>query len=221
VNPDDVVKEYGADSLRLFEMFMGPLIDAKPWSTHGVEGVHRFLNRVWRMIVNEEGALLPAIQDVPLTAGQERRYHQTVKKVTADIDTLSFNTAISQMMIFVNDFLNADPKPRMAMEQFVLLLSPFAPHLAEELWKKLGHNASLAHEPWPAYDEAKTVETSIDLVVQVNGKVRAKFSVALDTDETTIRQMVLNDETVKRYTEGKEIIKVVVVKNKLVSLVVK
>ncbi len=156
VNPDDIVAEYGADSMRLFEMFMGPLIDTKPWSTRGVEGVHRFLNRVWRMLVGPDGKLHPAVREGTCPPDRERLLHQTIRKVTEDVDALAFNTAISQMMIFVNEFLNAEEKPRHAMEAFVLLLSPFAPHIAEELWELLGHPGSLAREPWPAFDEAKT-----------------------------------------------------------------
>ncbi len=220
VNPDDVVKEFGADSLRLFEMFMGPLEDTKPWSTRGVEGVHRFLNRVWRMIVEEDGSLQSSINDVPLTQEQDRLLHQTIKKVTSDIQSLSFNTAISQMMIFVNGFLNAEPKPRRAMETFVLLLSPFAPHIAEDLWEKLGHQTSLAYESFPKYDDAKAAVDIIELVVQVNGKVRTKFPVPLDMDEEKLKKKVLEDDNIQRYLDGKRVVKIVVVKNKLVSLVV-
>jgi len=221
VNPDDVVKEYGADSLRLFEMFMGPLTETKPWSTHGVEGVHRFLNRVWRMIVNEDGGLHFSIVESSLSEDDERLLHQTIKKVTLDIQGFAFNTAISQMMVFVNEFLNRDKKPKRAMETFVFLLSPFAPHIAEELWHKLGHTASLAYEPWPRYDESKAEAVTVEIVVQVNGKVRTKFSVQKDIGEDRLRSMVLNDEKVQRYLDGKQVIKIVVVKNKLVSLVVK
>jgi leucyl-tRNA synthetase len=221
VNPDDVVKKYGADSLRLFEMFMGPLEDTKPWSTHGVEGVHRFLNRVWRMILDEDGKLLPSIHDAPLTTDQERLLHQTIKKVTNDIDTLNFNTAISQMMVFVNEFLNLDIKPRKAIETFVLLLSPFAPHLAEEFWEKLGHTKTLAYEPFPAYDETKIKEDTVEIVVQVNGKVRSKFQATLNLAEDRIKELALSEEAVKRHIDGKQILKVVVVKNRLVSIVIK
>jgi len=221
VNPDDVVKEYGADSLRLFEMFMGPLTETKPWSTHGVEGVYRFLNRVWRMIVNEDGGLHSTIVESSLNEDDERLLHQTIKKVTLDIQGFAFNTAISQMMVFVNEFLNRDKKPKRAMETFVFLLSPFAPHIAEELWHKLGHTASLAYEPWPRYDESKAEAVTVEIVVQVNGKVRTKFSVQKDIGEDRLRSMVLNDGNVKRYLDGKQVIKIVVVKNKLVSLVVK
>jgi leucyl-tRNA synthetase len=220
VNPDEVVKVYGADSLRLFEMFMGPLVDSKPWSTRGVEGVHRFLNRAYRMILDEEGRVHSTVRDAALLPGQERLLHETVKKVTADIEGLNFNTAISQLMIFVNAFLTADLKPRAAMETFVLLLSPFAPHLAEELWEKLGHAHSLAYAAWPAYDSAKLATETVEMVVQINGKVRSKFHVPVDTDEAALKPMVLNDANVKRHLEGRTIVKMVVVKNKLVSLVV-
>lgn len=221
VNPDDVVKEYGADSMRLFEMFMGPLVDTKPWSTRGVEGVHRFLNRVWRMILDDDNNLLPSIKDIPISGDDERFMHQTIKKVTLDLEGLNFNTAISQMMIFVNEFLNREVKPRCIMETFVLLLSPFAPHIAEELWQKLGHKTSLAYENWPHYDEAKTAVNTIEMVVQVNGKVRSKFQVPIDLDDEILKKMVMEDKNVRRYLDGKQILKVVVVKNKLVSLVVK
>lgn len=221
VNPDDVVKEYGADSMRLFEMFMGPLEETKPWSTRGVEGVHRFLNRVWRMIVDGNGDLLSTIRNIPLTSGQERLLHQTIRKISEDIATLNFNTAISQMMIFVNEFLNLEVKPRHGIETFVLLLSPFAPHIAEELWSKLGHTESLAYESWPSYDESKTTTDTIEMVVQVNGKVRSKFPVALDVDDESLRKLVMDDENVKKYIAGKSIDRIVVVKNRLVSVVVK
>jgi leucyl-tRNA synthetase len=221
VNPDEVVAEYGADSMRLFEMFMGPLIESKPWSTRGVEGVHRFLNRSWRMLTAEDGSLHPAIQAAPLSETQERMLHQTIKKVTDDLETLSFNTAISQLMIFVNEFLNSEPRPRQAMETFVLLLSPFAPHIAEELWQKLAHADSLAYEPWPSYDESKTKVDAVEMVVQINGKVRSKFSVAVNIDDDALRKLVLADENVVRHLDGKPVLKMVIVKNKLVSLVVR
>ncbi len=221
VNPDDVVSEYGADSLRLFEMFMGPLVDSKPWSTRGVEGVHRFLNRVWRMLVDEEGKLLPAVKDAPLTEEQERLLHQTIKKVTDDIESLNFNTAISQLMIFVNEFLNLETKPRSAMEAFVLLLSPFAPHLAEELWETLGHAGSLSWEPWPRFDDAKTKVNTVEIAVQVNGKVRTKFMAAVDQDDESVTRIAMEDENVRRHTEGKTIVKTLVVRNRLVNIVVR
>ncbi len=221
VNPDDVVNKYGADSMRLFEMFMGPLTDSKPWSMHGVEGVFRFLNRVWRMIVDENDQLHSSIKSVTIDSADEQFMHSTIKKVTHDIETMNFNTAISQMMIFVNTMLNRDLKPQCMMETFVLLLSPFAPHIAEELWEKLGHKTTLSYEPWPQYDDSKAAVNTIEVVVQVNGKVRSKFQIPVDTDETALKKIVMEDENVKRYIQGKEIVKIVVVKNKLVSLVVK
>jgi leucyl-tRNA synthetase len=159
VNPDDVVKQYGGDSLRLFEMFLGPLEEMKPWSTRGVEGVSRFLNRVWRLYTDDDGNLHPDLRRAPVAPETERVYHATVKKVAEDIEGLRFNTAVSQMMIFVNEVMKADSRPRQLLEPFVLVLSPFAPHLAEELWEKLGHKTSLAYEPWPAYDPSKLVDS--------------------------------------------------------------
>lgn len=221
VNPDDVVIEYGADALRLFEMFMGPLEDTKPWSTKGVEGVFRFLNRVWRMFVDEDGKINSSIQDVPLTVDQERILHQTIKKVTSDIETMNFNTAISQMMIFVNEFLNLDVKPLAALKPFVLLLSPFAPHIAEEIWEKLGSKKSLAYEAWSKFDESKTRVDTIEMVIQVSGKIRAKLPLSLDTVEEDVKKLAFENESVKKHLEGKTIIKTIFVKNKLFNIVVK
>jgi len=220
VNPDDVVREYGADAVRLFEMFMGPLEETKPWSTRGVEGVHRFLNRAWRMILNEEGNLLPSVREGALTPGQERLLHETIRKITLDIEGLNFNTAISQLMIFVNEFLNLEVKPVGAMEVFTLLLAPFAPHIAEELWSKLGHTATIAYEPWPSFDEGKMKRDTVELVVQVNGKVRAKLNVEPGLSEERLQALALDEPGVRRHLDGKKIVRIVVVKNKLVSLVV-
>ncbi|MCU0411892.1 MAG: leucine--tRNA ligase [Bacteroidetes bacterium] len=220
VNPDDVVQEYGADAMRLFEMFMGPLEEMKPWSTRGVEGVFRFLNRAWRLYVTEEGTLASNIVDDAPTEATERLYHQTVQKVGADIESLRFNTAISQMMIFVNEMMKLDARPRAVLEPFVLLLAPFAPHLAEELWQKLGHSHSLAYEPWPAFDPAKAAESSLEIVVQINGKVRAKIIVPAGTAATQLEALAFADENVRKYTDGKKIVKKIVVPDKLVNIVV-
>jgi leucyl-tRNA synthetase len=221
VNPDDIVAEYGADSMRLFEMFMGPLVDTKPWSTRGVEGVHRFLSRSWRMIVGPDGSIHPSVREAACTPDQERVLHQTIRKVTEDLEGLAFNTAISQMMIFVNEFLNADPRPRLAMETFVLLLSPFAPHIAEEFWQLLGHDGTLAYHPWPAFDEAKTRTAEVEIAVQVNGKVRGKFGAAPDSPEELLRELALAEPGVRLHMAGKEIVRIVAVKNRLVNIVVK
>lgn len=220
VNPDDVVKEFGADSLRLFEMFMGPLEEMKPWSIRGVEGVYRFLNRVWRLIVNEEGTLDQSIQNVKPTVEFERLYHQTIRKIGDDIEALRFNTAIAQLMIFVNEAMKLDIRPRACMEDFVLLLSPFAPHIAEELWEKFGHTKSIAYQTWPLYDEAKCAESMLEIVLQVNGKIRSKISVLINTVETELYRLALEDANIRRYIDGKRIIKKIIVPNKLVNIVI-
>ena len=220
VNPDDVVKEYGADSVRLFEMFMGPLEEMKPWSTRGVEGVFRFLNRVWRLFVDEEYRLDASIADVEPAEEYERLYHQTVRKVGDDIENMRFNTAISQMMIFVNETMKLEKRPRKILNNFIILLAPFAPHIAEELWSILGHTVSLAYEPWPVFDAAKCAESSIEVVVQVNGKMRSKLVVPAGTRASELEKMALNDVNIKRHTDGKKIIKKIVVPNRLVNIVV-
>ena len=220
VNPDDVVKEYGADSMRLFEMFMGPLEEMKPWSTRGVEGVFRFLNRFWRLFVNEDGTLDAAIKNIEPTTDFERLYHQTVKKVGDDIENLRFNTAISQMMIFLNEAMKLEIRPRKLMENFVLLLAPFAPHIAEEIWEILRHKKSTAYELWPIYDEAKCAESTVEVVLQINGKVRSKITVAKDTPATELELLAFKDTNIKRYTDGKSIIKKIIIPNKLVNIVV-
>jgi leucyl-tRNA synthetase len=221
VNPDDVVKEYGADSMRLFEMFMGPLEEMKPWSTRGVEGVSRFLNRVWRLYLDEDMNLNPALRPGPVPADLETTFHATVKKVGEDIEALRFNTAISQMMIFVNEVTKTDSRPRQLLEDFLLLLAPFAPHIAEEIWEKLGHEKSLAYEPWPGYDPAKLHLATVEIVIQVNGKLRSRMEVAVDTMEGELESLALADLSVRKYTEGKSVAKTIIVKNKLVNIVVR
>jgi leucyl-tRNA synthetase len=221
VNPDDIVREWGADAMRLFEMFMGPLEEMKPWSTRGVEGVSRFLNRVWRLFMDDGGTLHPDVKDVPVPPDVEQLYHATVKKVGEDIEAMRFNTAISQMMILVNELTKNELRPRKILTPFVLLLSPFAPHLAEELWQQLGHTTTLAYEPWPAYDEARVRKSTVEIVLQVNGKVRGKIGVAADTPEQELEALGLADENIRRHLDGKKLVKAIVVKNKLVNLVVK
>ncbi|MCA8999443.1 MAG: class I tRNA ligase family protein, partial [Planctomycetaceae bacterium] len=224
INPDDVVKDYGADSLRLYEMFMGPLEAVKPWQMQGVEGVFRFLGRVWRLIADDQAddiRLNANVQDAELTPEQERVLHKTVKAVTEDIEKLSFNTAISRMMEFVNVFTGADVRPKAAMESLVLILSPFAPHLAEELWQILGHTESLAYHPWPTWDESKLVESEIEIPVQVNGKLRAKIKIPADADQASMQSAAEADETVQGQLAGKTIVKVICVPKKMVNFVVK
>ncbi len=221
VNPDDVVAQYGADSVRLFEMFMGPLEEMKPWSTRGVEGVFRFLNRVWRLYADESGTLDPAVRDVPIPVDLDQVYHATVKKVGEDIEALRFNTAIAQMMIFVNEVTKTDLRPRQILEPFLLLLAPFAPHIAEELWEKIGHGESIAYARWPSFDPAKLRQANVEIVLQVNGKLRSKMIVPADTEEKDLEARAADDPGVKKYLEGKSLVKAIVVKNRLVNLVVR
>jgi leucyl-tRNA synthetase len=219
VNPDDIIESHGADTLRLYEMFMGPLEASIAWSTKGLDGARRFLDRVWRLFVEENGSLNPKIVDNPETDTLERVYHQTVKKVTEDYEALRFNTAISQLMVFINEAYKAPVLPKAYMEGFVKLLSPVCPHIAEELWEKLGHNNTIAYESWPAYDEAKLVEDEVEIVVQVNGKVRAKLNVPADASKEQLEQIAMEDAKIKEQIEGKTVRKVIAVPGKLVNIV--
>ncbi len=214
VNPNDIVRDYGADTLRLYEMFMGPLEADKPWSNQGVEGAKRFLDRVFRLYEDNK------IQDKE-NKNLEKIYHQTVKKVTDDYETLNFNTAISQMMIFINEVYKEDVFPRKYAENFIKLLNPIAPYMTEELWSMLGHNDTIAYEPWPIYDESKLIEDTFEMVVQVNGKVRGKIEVHTDTKEEDMKQLAFEIDNVKTYTNGKEVVKVITIPKKLVNIVVK
>jgi leucyl-tRNA synthetase len=223
INPDDVVEQYGADSLRLFEMFMGPLEATKPWSMRGVEGVHRFLSRVWRLIIDdraEEMQLAAAVRDEAPDRDTLRKLHQTIQKVTEDLDAMHFNTAIAAMMELANHLTRLEVRPRSVLKRFVLLLSPFAPHLAEELWSALGHAATLAYEPWPSYDEALTRADELEVPVQINGKLRSKITVPAGTDEAALKTLALADERVRSLIDGKQVRKVIVVPKKLVNIVV-
>ncbi len=224
INPDTVVKEYGADSLRLYEMFMGPLEATKPWSMAGVDGIFRFLGRVWRLVADDRAddiRLADAVQDVPPTPAQLRVLHKTIKAVTDDIERLQFNTAISRMMEFTNEFTSHDVRPKSVLSSFVLLLSPFAPHLAEELWQLLGHSTTLAYEPWPTYDPTLLVEAEMEIPVQINGKVRGKVTVPKDADQATIEAAARGVEAIAQQLSGKTVVKVVYVAGKLLNIVVK
>jgi len=224
VNPDVVVTEYGADSLRLYEMFMGPLEAVKPWSMEGVSGVRGFLDRVWRMITAERSEtfeLNPAIVDDAPTPEQNRVLHRTIQGVTADIERMFFNTAISKMMEFTNFFLKEERRPRAAMQTLVLLLSPFAPHVAEELWQFLGHQKSLAYEPWPSFDEAAIKEETIEVPVQINGKLRGRVTVAADADAAATEAAARADARIAELLSGKTVVKVIAVSGRLVNFVVK
>jgi leucyl-tRNA synthetase len=220
VNPDDVIDRYGADALRLYEMFLGPLETMKPWNTSGVEGITRFLDRVWRLCVEEDGSLSRALADVEPEPATARIVHQTVRKVTEDIEGLKFNTAVSQMMVFVNELTTLERRPRAAVEALVLVLAPFAPHIAEELWRRLGHGGSLARAPWPTYDPALCVEDTVTLAVQVNGKLRSTLELARGTAKEAALAAAQADERVRRHLEGQAIRKVIHVPDKLLNLVV-
>ena len=217
-NPDDVVRDYGADTLRLYEMFMGPLEATKPWSTTGVEGVYRFLGRVWRLYCDEESRLL--VDDSTPDTKLVKVLHQTIKKVGADTDALAFNTAIAQMMICVNELTAQDARPRAVLEPFALLLAPYAPHLAEELWHKLGHAESLAYDTFPTFDPALLVEDTVQIVIQVNGKIRARLDVPAQLTKAELEQRALVHADVKAAIAGKSIKKIIVVPGKLVNIAV-
>lgn len=219
INPDDIVNEYGADTLRVYEMFMGPLEATKPWNTNGVEGMHRFLSRIWRLFVSDNGELNAKIIDGDGSDEFKRTWHKTIKKVTDDIENLHFNTAISQMMIFINEAYKANELPRKAMENFVQMLSPFAPHLAEELWSRLGHSDSITYMPWPEFNEAWTVEAEVEIVIQVNGKIVGRTHIAKDMDQEAMKEYSLSLPNVKQALEGKSIRKVIAVPGKLVNIV--
>lgn len=212
INPDDMVKNYGADSLRVYEMFMGPLESAKPWDPNGIEGSKRFLDRVWRLYTSD------LIKDEE-NKNLERIYHYTVKKVTNDYETMNFNTAISQMMIFVNAVNKEKVFPREYAEGFVKLLNPIAPHITEELWNILGHTGTIAYEKWPEYDETKTIEDTITLPIQFNGKLKATIQIALNEDEASIKEKVHN--AIANKLDGKSIVKEIYVKNRIYNVVVK
>ncbi len=221
VNPDDVIRDHGADALRMFLMFLGPLERDKPWNPRGIEGVHRFLDRAWRLFCDEDDNLAADLQDVAPDEASLRTLHTCIHEVTARTEDLRLNTAISQMMVFVNEMNPRPVKPRAIMEPFVLLLAPYAPHLAEELWRKLGHAESLAYAPWPQADPRYLVQDMVTVVVQVNGKVRDRLEVAVGAGEDEVRQLALASEKVAPWLAGKELVKSVVVPGKLVSLVVK
>jgi leucyl-tRNA synthetase len=223
INPDAVIAEYGADSLRLYEMFMGPLEAVKPWSMKGVEGVYRFLGRAWRMIVDAEAdtvRLDPKVRDVGPTPEQAKLIARTTAAVTDDLEALRFNTAISRLMEFVNAFTAAEVRPRSAMETFTLLLSPLAPHLAEELWELLGHAGTLAYEPWPTYDPALLKDAEVEIPVQVNGKLRGRVIVPAGSDAAATEAAARRDDRIAALLDGKTVRKVVVVPGKLVNFVV-
>ncbi|MCP4645207.1 MAG: leucine--tRNA ligase [bacterium] len=221
VNPDDVVKAYGADAMRLYEMFMGPLDREKPWTDEGIQGVHRFLKRAWTLLVADDGAISAKVVDQGGDDDMRRILHKTIKAVTHDIEGMLFNTSISRLMEFVNAAYKVDAVDRDVIETFLLLLAPFAPHMAEELWERLGHGGTLAYQAWPKHDESFLVEDTIEVPVQVNGKVRAVIKVAADADKDAILATAKADPKVCTHTDGKNIVKEIYVPGKLVNFVAK
>ncbi|MDN7144298.1 leucine--tRNA ligase [Liquorilactobacillus mali] len=220
VNPDDIVDKYGADTLRLYEMFMGPLDASIAWSTDGLNGANKFINRIWRLIIDENDHLRDRV--TTLNDGKlDFIYNQTVKKVTEDYAALHFNTAISQLMVFVNEAYKAEALPLEYIEGFVKMISPIIPHVAEELWTKLGHVGSITYEKWPTFDEDKLVEDTVEVVLQVNGKVRQHLNVSKQISKEDLQKMALDDEKIKNEITGKDIARVIVVPGKLVNIVVK
>lgn len=222
VNPDDEIKAYGADSVRMYEMFMGPLTMSKPWSTQGIVGIHRFLEKVWAISEKpvSDVDISGKLADEKLISAR-KTFAQTVKKVTADTASLNFNTAISQMMIFINEISKLDSVPKAIWQDFVKILSPYAPHLGEELWHKLGNNESIAYVQWPVVNEDFAKDEEKTIVVMINGKLRGKFKAAPDSSDETLRSAAENNEDAKKFLEGKTIVKCVIVKDKLVNFVVK
>ena len=215
VNPDEMVNNYGADSLRLYEMFMGPIDAAKPWDPNGIDGAKKFLERIWRLYTEED-----KIKDEE-NKNLEKVYHQTVKKVTEDYETMNFNTAISSMMVFINAVYKENVFPKEYALNFVKLLNPIAPHITEELWQRLGNNDTITYATWPSFDESKMVDETFEMVVQVNGKVRGKIVVSTETSKEEMEKLALDISNVKNYIDGKEIVKIVTIPKKLVSIVVK
>jgi len=237
INPDEIVNEYGGDTLRMYEMFMGPLESTKPWNESGVEGIYRFLNRIWRLFVHEETGQLNtkimiadstiAVANPSAKTDREnqnqlflRTWHRSIKKISEDYEALRFNTAVSQLMIFVNEAYKTEHLPREAMVQFVQLLSPIAPHLAEELWQRLGETASLTYSPWPTYDETLIEDNEVEIVVQVNGKIIARVSLSRDMEEEAMQSLAQTLPKVQEMIAGKTIRKAIVVKGRLVNFVV-
>ena len=214
INPDDVIKEYGADSVRMYEMFMGPLEVSKPWNTNGLVGINRFLEKVWAISEKE-------MCDTEVTGALRKSLHRTIKKVTEDTSNLAFNTAISQMMIFINDLAKLDKVPKTLWSDFVKLLSCYAPHICEEMWQKLGNTNTIAYEKWPEYKEDFCKDDTIRIMVSINGKMRDSFEAAPDTANDKLEELAKATEGAKRFTEGKEIVKTIVVPKKLVNIVVK
>ena len=219
VNPDTIVNQYGADTLRLYEMFLGPVEQSKPWDTNGIDGCHRFLKKLWALFYDRSGTFLPT--DGEPTAEQLKSVHKLIKKVTQDIENFSYNTSISAFMICVNELAQSKCRNRSLLSDVIVLIAPFAPHIAEELWAALGHTDSVCDAHWPVYDEQYLVESQMQLTISFNGKARFQMQFATDVDEESIKQAVINDEKSRKYIEGNAVVKVIVVPKRIVNVVLK
>ncbi len=220
VNPDEIVDQYGADTLRLYEMFMGPLTESVPWDPKGLHGANKWVHRVWRLIMDDNNHLRDRISTIN-DGKLDKVYNQTVKKVTEDYERMHFNTAISQLMVFVNEAYKVDDLPVEYIKGFIKMIAPIMPHMAEELWSQFNESDTITYQPWPTYDPSKIVEDEVEMIVQVNGKVRAKLKLAKDTDKDSAEKAALADDNVQKFVEGKDIKKVIVVPNKIVNIVAK
>lgn len=220
VNPDEIVDQYGADTLRLYEMFMGPLTESVPWDPKGLHGANKWVHRVWRLIMDDNNHLRDRISTIN-DGKLDKVYNQTVKKVTEDYERMHFNTAISQLMVFVNEAYKVDDLPVEYIKGFIKMIAPIMPHMAEELWSQFNESDTITYQPWPTYDPSKIVEDEVEMIVQVNGKVRAKLKLAKDTDKDSAEKAALVDDNVQKFVEGKDIKKVIVVPNKIVNIVAK
>jgi leucyl-tRNA synthetase len=217
VNPDDVIRDYGADTLRLYEMFLGPLTDSKPWNTHGIEGVSRFLGKFWRLFYDNETW---AVSEEKASPAELKILHKTIKKITWDIDNMSFNTSVSAFMVAANELGTLKCKKREILEPLLILLAPFAPHISEELWHLLGNKTSIHTASWPIYKEEYLIESTFTYPISINGKTRTELEFPLDMDTAEIEKAVLANETVIKWMEGKPLRKMIVVKGRIVNVVV-
>ncbi|MBL4655189.1 MAG: class I tRNA ligase family protein, partial [Bacteroidia bacterium] len=218
VNPDEIIDKYGADTLRMYEMFLGPLEDSKPWNTHGIEGVHKFLKKLWRLFYDEQGALL-INNDVP-NESELKTLHKTIKKIEDDIEKLSFNTSISAFMICVNELTDLKCHKKLILSDLVTCLSPFAPYISEELWQALGNNESITKAKFPEWNNDFIKEDSFECPVSINGKVRTKINIPVELTQEQVQERVMDLETVQKWMEGKELKKFIYVPKKIVNIVV-
>jgi len=217
-NPDELVEKYGADTLRMYEMFLGPLEQSKPWDTNGIEGVFRFFKKLWKLFYDDKGTFIVVDEDAVFE--EQKAIHSTIKKIGEDIERISFNTSVSNFMICVNELTELKCHKKCILEKLLVLLSPFAPHIAEELWGQLGHTESLAYEPWPAFETDLAKEKEIELAVQIRGKIKDKITIAADATEEQIKELALASEKVQDAMDGQKAKKIIVIKSRLVNIVV-